>query len=94
MPVPPRKTSPSYAWDPSLGATLEDTNRKRYFVGIRNGRIARLAPVETPAEIPASQTVRADAGKRKLARIAFRAATGYRGWPQRIRQIDILQHLA
>ena len=59
--------SPSYAWDPSLGATLEYTNGKRYFVGIRDGRIARLAAVETPAEIPVSHTDLSDARKRKLA---------------------------
>jgi hypothetical protein len=70
-PVPIRQdappTSPSYAWDPSLGATLEYADGKRYFVGLRDGRIARLAPVEAPAEIPVSHAVRPDARKRKLA---------------------------
>jgi hypothetical protein len=73
-PVPIRQdappTSPSYAWDPGLGATLEYAHGKRYFVGIRDGKIARLAPVDTPAEIPASHTVSPDlpdTRKRKLA---------------------------
>jgi hypothetical protein len=73
-PVPIRQDAPptptSYAWDPNLGGTLEYANGKRYFVGLRDGRIARLAPVETPAEIPASHTARPvlpDARKRKLA---------------------------
>jgi hypothetical protein len=62
--VPIRQDAPpissSYAWNPSLGVTLEYTNGKRYYVGLRDGRITRLAPVDTPAEIPASHTARPD----------------------------------
>jgi hypothetical protein len=84
-PVPIRqnapRTSPSYAWDPSLGATLEYANGKRYFVGIRDGKIARLAPPETPAEIPASHTARPGARKRRgLGKREIRARlTNFRG---------------
>lgn len=36
----------SYAWDPSLGATVEYTDRHRYIVGIKDGKLTRLAKVE------------------------------------------------
>ncbi len=37
----------SYAWDPDLGATLEHTDGNRYIVGIKDGKLIRLAKVES-----------------------------------------------
>jgi hypothetical protein len=46
--IPPGTSS--YAFDPALNATIEYVGDRRYFVGIVDGRIARLAPVESALE--------------------------------------------
>jgi hypothetical protein len=48
--------SSSYGWDRVLGATLENAGGRRYFVGIVDWKIARLAPVDGTTEIPASDS--------------------------------------
>jgi len=37
----------SYAWDPDLGATIEHNDGNRYIVGIKDGKLTRLAEVES-----------------------------------------------
>jgi hypothetical protein len=53
-PVPIRQdispTTSSFAFDPDLRATIEYMGGKRYFVGIVDGKIARLGPVESEQE--------------------------------------------
>ena len=86
-PVPIRQEAStsvsSYAWDSGLDATVEYANGNRYIVGIRDGKLTRLASVEPatgsentgsrPAiatSIPAPQTARSNppgVRKRKLA---------------------------
>ncbi len=49
-PVPIRQGVPtsvsSYGWDSDLDATVEHTNGSRYLVGIRDGKLTRLALLE------------------------------------------------
>jgi hypothetical protein len=85
-PVPIRQDIPagtsSYAFDRDLQATIEYVGGERYFVGIVDGKIARLGPVESERESgnpvrPAASTqtaspeneslVSAELRKRKLA---------------------------
>jgi len=40
----------SYAWDPDLGATVEHADGNRYIVGVKDGRLTRLAQVESLIE--------------------------------------------
>jgi len=53
-PLPIRQDIPpgtsSYAFDPALNATIEYVGERRYFVGIVDGKVARLAPVESAQE--------------------------------------------
>jgi hypothetical protein len=86
-PVPIRQEAStsvsSYAWDPDLDATVEYANGNRYIVGVRDGKLTRLASGESvtgsedagsrPAlatKIPAPQTAHPNlpaVRKRKLA---------------------------
>ena len=58
--------SSSYGWDPVLPATLEYAGGVRYFVGIADRKIARLAPVGAVPEIP----VPFQAARRRSARLS------------------------
>ena len=58
--------SSSYGWDPVLPATLEYAGGVRYFVGIADRKIARLAPVGAVPEIP----VPFQAASRRSARLS------------------------
>jgi hypothetical protein len=86
-PVPIRQDAStsvsSYGWDPDLNTTVEYANGNRYIVGVRDGKLTRLASVEpaagseetrsrpaTATSIPPTQTAHPNppgVRKRKLA---------------------------